>query len=140
MSMDHAAAERWVTISAATVAGIYAYRRLTEGSAPPATVGKLIGADKPPAPLGAWGTAWGFTFVVVAIMAEASPPLGGSFAILIMVAAILTNTTTLLTDVSKQQQKGTSSTSSTTNASQTSQQSAAQVHQVDPAGKSTGSP
>jgi hypothetical protein len=102
MSMDRAAAERWVTISAVTVAGIYAYRRLTESSGPPATIPKLLGIGQLPQ-LGAWATAWGFTFLVVAVMAEASPPLGGSFAILIMTADILTNSSNLFSDVSKQQ-------------------------------------
>jgi hypothetical protein len=102
MSMDQAAAERWVTISAVTVAGIYAYRRLIEPSTPPATVKKLMGVGELP-PLGSWATAWGFTFLVVAIMAEASPPLGGSFAILIMTADILTNASNLFADVGKQQ-------------------------------------
>lgn len=116
MSMDHASAERWVTISAATVAGMYAYRRLVEGSGGTATANNLIGASKPPAPLGAWATAWGFTFVVVAIMAEASPPLGGSFAILIMVAAILTNASNLFSDVGKEQKGATSSPTATATA------------------------
>jgi len=105
MSMSHDTAQRWVTISAVTVAGIYAYRRLTEESGPPATVPKLMGIGELPQ-LGAWATAWGFTFLVVAAIAEASPPLGGSFAILIMTADILTNSSNLFSDVSKQQQKG----------------------------------
>src|SRR5215469_2588832 len=102
MSMSHDTAQRWVTISAVTVAGIYAYRRLTEGSGPPATIPKLMGIGELPQ-LGAWATAWGFCYLVVAAIAEASPPLGGSFAILIMTADILTNSSNLFSDVSKQQ-------------------------------------
>jgi hypothetical protein len=102
MSMSQATAERWVTISAVTVAGIYAYRRLIEPSTPPATVKKLMGVGELP-PLGSWATAWGFTFLVVSVMAEASPGLGGSFAILIMTADVLTNSSNLFTDVGKQQ-------------------------------------
>jgi hypothetical protein len=109
--MDHATAERWVTISAATVAGIYAYRRLIEPSTPPATVKKLMGVGELPL-LGSWATAWGFTFLVVAIMAEASPGLGGSFAILIMTADILTNASNLFADVGKQQGTASANTSS----------------------------
>jgi hypothetical protein len=109
MSMDQATAERWVTISAATVAGIYAYRRMIEPSTPPATVKKLMGIGEIP-PLGSWATAWGFTFLVVAIMAEASPGLGGSFAILIMTADILTNASNLFADVGKKQGATTTTT------------------------------
>jgi hypothetical protein len=105
MSMSQGTAERWVTISAATVAGIYAYRRLTEPSGPPATFQKLIGVGELPQ-LGAWATAWGFTFLVVAMMAEASPGLGGGFAILIMTADALTNSTSLFGDVGKAEKKG----------------------------------
>jgi hypothetical protein len=102
MSMSQATAERWVTISAVTVAGIYTYRRLVEPSTPPATVKKLMGVGELP-PLGSWATAWGFTFLVVSVMAEASPGLGGGFAILIMTADILTNSASLFADVGKQQ-------------------------------------
>jgi len=102
MTMNHDTAERWVVVSAVTVAGIYAYRRLTEPAGPPTTLPKLMGIGELPA-LGAWATAWGFTFLVVSIMAEASPPLGGSFAILIMTADILTNAQSIIGDVNKQQ-------------------------------------
>jgi hypothetical protein len=95
-------AERWVTISAAVVAGLYAYRRLTEPSAPPATLKKLFGVGELP-PVGAWATAWGFTFLVVSVMAEAAPGLGGAFAILIMVGDLMTNSGSVFADVGKQE-------------------------------------
>jgi hypothetical protein len=102
MSMSQQTAERWVTISAVTVAGVYVYRRMTEPTSQPATLPKLLGIGELPA-LGAWATAWGFTFLVVAVMAEASPGLGGGFAILIMTADLMTNASSIFGDVSKQQ-------------------------------------
>ena len=99
--MDNSTAERWVVVSALTVGGIYAYRRLTE-PAQPGGLKNIVGVG-PPVPLGQFATAWGFTFLVVGIMATASPGLGGSFAILIMTADLLTNTANLTADVAKQQ-------------------------------------
>lgn len=100
MSMDKATAERWVTISALVVLLIYGYRRLTEATSTPVTAKKLIGLGNP-APLGSFATAWGFTYLLVAIMAEASPGLGGGFAILIATGDFLTNSSTVFADVTK---------------------------------------
>jgi hypothetical protein len=96
-------AERWVTISAVIVAGIYAYRRLTEPAGAPLTLKSAAGVGQLP-PLGAWATAWGFTYLVLAILTEASPGIGGSFAILIATADFLTNSSSVFADVGKRQQ------------------------------------
>lgn len=101
--MDSQAAERWVTTSALIVAGIYAYRRLTEPTSTPVTAKQLAGSGPPP-PLGTFATAWGFTFLVIAIMAEAAPGLGGAFAILIATADTLTNAQSVLADVTRLEQ------------------------------------
>lgn len=100
--MNQAEAERWVTVSAVVVAGIYAYRRLTEDAAPPVTLKKLIGVGELP-PLGSFATAWGFTFLVIAIMTEAAPGLGGAFAILIATSDFLTNSASVFADVGRQE-------------------------------------
>jgi hypothetical protein len=65
------------------------------------TVKKLVGVGELP-PLGAFATAWGFTFLVVAVITEAAPGLGASFAILIATADLLTNSTSVFADVGKQ--------------------------------------
>lgn len=108
--MDKSTAERWVTISAAVVAGMYAYRRLTEATSTPVTVKKLVGIGNP-VPLGAFATAWGFTFLVIAIMAEAAPGLGGAFAILIATGDFLTNSSSVFADVTKLEKPGAGLTS-----------------------------
>lgn len=105
MSMDKASAEQWVTASAVIVLGIYGYRRLTEATASPVTVKNIVGLANP-APLGAFATAWGFTYLVIAIMAQAAPGLGGGFAILIATSDFLTNGPALFGDVSTQEGSG----------------------------------
>jgi hypothetical protein len=97
--MTDSQAERWVTVSALVVAGIYGYRRLTEQpTTPPVTLKELAGVGELP-PLGAWATAWGFTFLVVAIVATAAPELGAAFAILIATGDLMTNAQSIFSDV-----------------------------------------
>jgi hypothetical protein len=101
MAMSRDTAERAVTISAFVVAAVYAYRSFTEPSAPPPTVKKLAGVGELP-PLGSWATAWGFMFLVIAIVTEAAPGLGAAFAILVATGDLLTNTSNLVKDVGQQ--------------------------------------
>lgn len=103
--MNRDQAERWVVISALVVAGVYAYRRLTETPADTTSLKSVLGIGAPPK-AGAFVTAWGFTFLGVSVLATASPPLGGAFAILIMAASFLTNGPAILGDVQKQQTTG----------------------------------
>lgn len=110
--MNEATAERWVTVSAVIVAGIYAYRRLTEPAAPPVTLKKLAGVGELP-PLGAFATAWGFMYLVIAIMTQAAPGLGGSFAILVATSDFLTNSASVFADVGKQTSAGKASQTAT---------------------------
>lgn len=98
--MTSQSAERWVTTSALVVAGVYAYRRMIE-PAQPGTLSNVAGVGNP-VPLGQFATAWGFTFLIVAVMTQASPELGGGFAILIATADLLTNSASLFGDVGKQ--------------------------------------
>lgn len=109
MSRDQA--EKAVTISALIVAAVYGYRRLTEATSSPVTLKKLAGVGDLPA-LGAFATAWGFTFLVIAGIAEASPAFGGAFAILVATADLLGNTPALTKDIG-QQEGAKSSTSAT---------------------------
>lgn len=87
MSMNESQAQTAVSISALIVAGTYGYRRLVEpqkGTAPP-TAHFVIG--------------FGFTYIVLAVIAEAAPPVGGMFAILIAVGDFLANGASLLSDL-----------------------------------------
>jgi hypothetical protein len=100
--MTDSQAEKWVITSALIVAGVYGYRRLTETpTAPPVTLKELAGAGQLP-PLGAWATAWGFTFLVVSIIATAAPELGAAFAILIATGDLMTNAQSIFKDIGAQ--------------------------------------
>jgi hypothetical protein len=89
-------------ISAVITLGIYAYRRLAGDGAAPGKLTNVV-SQKPPVPLGQFATAWGFTYLIVSVMAEAAPGLGGGFAILIMTADLLANAGQLLSTVAKQE-------------------------------------
>lgn len=95
--MDRDTAERWVIISALTVAAVYAYRRLVE-PASSGSIKNVAGAGNP-VPLGQFATAWGVTFFIISLVATASPPLGGSFAILVMTGDLLANTGAVTKDI-----------------------------------------
>ena len=99
--MSPETAERWVVISALIVAGVYAYRRVTEVVAePPIKLANIAGQGSPP-PLGTFVTAWGVTFLGVSVLASANAQLGGAFAILIATGDLLANTPALVADVAK---------------------------------------
>ena len=101
--MTDSQAEKWVVSSALVVAGIYAYRRLTETPGqPPVTLKQVAGVGELP-PLGPWTTAWGFTFLVVALMATAAPEVGASFAVLIAVGDLMTNAQSIFADVGQRE-------------------------------------
>jgi hypothetical protein len=114
--MSGESSERWVVISAILVAGIYAYRRLTEAATSPVSLKTLIGAGSPVA-LGAFVTAWGFTFLIVSIMQTAAPGLGAAFAVLIATGDLLTNGPQIFSDVLTHEKSGTGTTASTRTAS-----------------------
>ena len=97
--MSRDSAQRWVVISALLVAGVYGYRRITE-PVQPGKLSNILGIGEL-VPLGQFATAWGFTYLVVAIMAEAAPGLGGAFAILIAAADFLANTGSAVADIGK---------------------------------------
>jgi hypothetical protein len=103
--MTDAAAERAITVSAMVVAGIYAYRRITETPGPSSgSLGRALFADfgkSGPAPAAQFITAWGFTFLALAVVASVSPGLGASFAILVAVADALGNLDSLAKDVNQ---------------------------------------
>jgi hypothetical protein len=87
--MQPANAENWVTTSALVVIVVYGYRRITE-SGTGKGVKSLTGSGEPSS-FGQFITAWGFTFFVISLLAQASPGFGGSVALLVMTADLLTN-------------------------------------------------
>lgn len=113
--MTSQGAEKAITTSALIVAGIYTYRRLTEGNGTPSgsKAAQLLGRGSPPS-VGVFITAWGTAYLVMAIMATISPGLGGSFAILAAAADILSNGQQVSKDVNTKIGASTSTASSAT--------------------------
>jgi hypothetical protein len=102
--MTSQGANRAVTISALTVFGIYFYRLITEGQSGKGQqggVGQLIGIGTP-ANIGRFITGWGFAFLVIGVLAEAAPQLGGSFAIVVAVSDLFANVGQISADIGKQ--------------------------------------
>ena len=93
-------AEKAITTSALMVAGVYIYRRLTEGSgtATGTKTAQLLGQGSPPS-VGTFITAWGAAYLIMAIMATASPGLGGGFAILAATGDLLSNGQQIFADI-----------------------------------------
>jgi len=94
--MTQQGAERAVVVSALVVAATYTYRLITEGHA--SKGGSLIGVGAPPN-VGRFITGWGFAFLVISIITEAAPPLGGSLAILVAAGDVLANADQVAADV-----------------------------------------
>lgn len=104
--MTREQAETAVAGSALIVGGIYSYRKLVESSLnqTPKTSNRFareLGYGPPP-PVGRFITAWGFVYILIALVAQASPNLGGSFAVLLATGDILGNGVALADDVQAQ--------------------------------------
>lgn len=102
--MNQAQAETAVTGAALVVGGVYIYRRLSEPetqlqSKLPV---KQLAGQGPVLPIGPFVVGWGFTFLVLSLMAQANPSLGGNFAVLAAAGAILGNGEAVFQDAGKQ--------------------------------------
>jgi hypothetical protein len=78
-------AQTAVSISAMVVAGAYVYRKLSEPTSSTPTAHFVIG--------------FAFTFVTLAVLAEAAPAVGGPLAVLVAAGDVLTNGTALFKDL-----------------------------------------
>lgn len=83
--MTSAKAEQMIRLSALVVAGLYAYRRFTEGTA------AELGRSRKLAPLGTFVLGWGATFMILSILAPGLPGFAGAMALLVMIASLLHN-------------------------------------------------
>lgn len=87
MTVDQA--QNAVSLSAFTVASVFAYRKLVE----PATQSKTTPA------VGHFVIGFGFTYIVLSLLAQAAPEIGGMFAILVATGDVLANGNGLLKDL-----------------------------------------
>jgi hypothetical protein len=74
-----------IKIAALVVAGVYLYRRFTEGSA------EELKASEKVTPLGRWLVGWGVVFFGLSVAAGPFPGAAGDLAILMMVGSLLSN-------------------------------------------------
>jgi hypothetical protein len=97
--MTRQGAERAVTVSALIVFGVYFYRLASEGHSSSGGGLLQLGGVGAPANVGRFITGWGFAYLVLAIITEAAPPLGGSLAILVAAGDVLANAGQVAADV-----------------------------------------
>lgn len=107
--MDQPKAESAIITSAVVVAGMYAYRKLTEPavekksmSGPRTAKGiasGVIGTGEL-LPVGPWVTGFGASFIVFSILASISPNIGGYGAILMATGSFLGNAQAVHGDLS----------------------------------------
>ena len=110
--MERAGAEKAVIGSAIVVAGVWGYRKLVEPLASATDVtetslSKLAGLSTIPASSAEFAVGFGFTYMILAILVDASPDVAGAFAILIATGSILTNGQSVFGDISAQTAKAT---------------------------------
>lgn len=89
-----AQADSTIKIAALVVGGIYAYRRFSETLS-----GEEAKADSKLTPLGQFIIGWSVVFLVLSLLAPASPTLAGNMALLVMIAALLSNGTQIAADL-----------------------------------------
>lgn len=90
--MSRSSAQTAVVIAMFWVAVVYGYRKLTE----PITAGNAVKAVPQTAH---FIIGWLFLAVVLSVMAQAAPALGGSFAILVGVGDTMVNGKQIFSDV-----------------------------------------
>lgn len=114
MSASPGQAENAVTISALVTGGMYAYRYFTEGPSKASELSKEGYIEKYKAfygsgvvlPLGQWIPAAAITYFVLAVMAEASPQIGASAAVLVGAGSFTGNFLAVKRDVGKETKSG----------------------------------
>lgn len=116
--MTKSGAEQTIVVSALIVGGVYAYRTLTEGTgtATGGRVKQLAGEGSPPE-LGVFITAWGTTFLVISMLAAASPSFGGSLALLVATGDLLNNARQVKDDINTKLTAGSPKPASTSSTS-----------------------
>lgn len=82
-----------VKISALIVAGVYVFRRFTEGSP------EELKAKNAVAPLGQFVLAWSVIYFTLSLAAGPAPALAGPLAYLIAIAVLLTNGLAISKDI-----------------------------------------
>lgn len=89
-----------IKTAALVVAGIYLYRRFTEGPA------SELKASETVTPLGRFIVAWGVVFFGLSVLAGPFPRGAGDLAILLMLGSLLSNGVQISKDLNKGLERG----------------------------------
>lgn len=84
-----------IKVAALVVAGVYLYRRFTEGTA------EELKASQKVTPLGRWLVGWGVVFFTLSIAAGPFPGGAGNMAILLALGSLLSNGVEISKDLGK---------------------------------------
>lgn len=84
-------AQTAVALSAFVVASIFAYRKLTEQQLKSSTVPNT----------GHFVIGFGFAYIILSLIAQAAPELGGMFAVLVATGDIIANGKPLINDLTR---------------------------------------
>ncbi len=95
MTKSTAQASSAIKIAAMVVAGVYLYRRFTEGTA------EELKASEKITPLGRWLVGWGVVFFGLSVAAGPFPGAAGDMAILLALGSVLTNGVQISKDLNK---------------------------------------
>jgi len=95
MTKSTAQANSAIKIAAMVVAGVYLYRRFTEGTA------EELKASEKITPLGRWLVGWGVVFFGLSVAAGPFPGAAGDMAILLALGSLLTNGVQVSKDLNK---------------------------------------
>lgn len=101
--MNQQQAETAVTGSALVVGAIYLFRRFSEvdvqlTNAHGLRLKQLAGVG-PVLPAGTFIVGWGFTFLVLSLVAQIKPTIGGNFSILVALGSVLGNGEAVFSDL-----------------------------------------
>lgn len=97
-------AQQWVLVAALITTASYGFRRLVETDlkrtpAHGSSTQRLLGSGSPPPPLSTWAFSYGAAFSILALIAFASPEIGGSLAILSVLATVMFNSQAVIADL-----------------------------------------
>ena len=95
MTKSTAQANSAIKIAAMVVAGVYLYRRFTEGTA------EELKASVKITPLDRWLVGWGVVFFGLSVAAGPFPGAAGDMAILLALGSLLTNGVQVSKDLNK---------------------------------------
>lgn len=95
-------AQGWVLVAAIITGVVYAFRKVIEPATPSSSkttgVKSLLGSGPAP-PIEQWVVSYGTAFLILSVIAFASPETAGSLSILIVIGTLLANGQSVVKDI-----------------------------------------